>query len=162
MCISLYSFLLAKNFLLLGGVHSRYQTRDQVERQPREEGYPHNFKEESPGYVRSVEIRSKEHNAENIASEGEQNTHNHFPVGFNDDREHVEQLGNNQRRECDSHYIREALVEEIETAKHDHAALENGLPHPDKEGLGGEGPTFLEGLVERGEFHDCRDGHVLI
>lgn len=53
-------------------------------------------------------------------------------------------------------------MEEVERAEHNHAALEDALPHPNKEGLNTEGSALLHGLVEWREFHHGVHWYILI
>lgn len=63
-----------------------------------------------------------------------------------------EQLGQDERGERDPHHVHQPAVEEEDGAEHDHAALVDGLPRPDEEGLEREVAPLLQLAVELGEL----------
>ena len=68
--------------------------------------------------------------------------------------EHVQNFTDDEGAEGDGYYVGERLVEKDYRAKHDHAALEDGLPRADQERLGWERSSLLQAWVKDGELHD--------
>ena len=61
--------------------------------------------------------------------------------------ENIQNFTHDERAEGDGYYVGERLVEKDYWAEHDHAALEDGLPRPDQEGLGWERSSLLQARV---------------
>ena len=67
--------------------------------------------------------------------------------------EDIEQLYEDQTRECDANYVHERVIKPGYRKQHDCSSLEDRDPYPGQEGLEVERSSFLQRLVEWWEFH---------
>ena len=155
--------VLSHNLLVLTRVTTVVYKPGDVQRCPGHDRNADNLEDESPRDIAGVKVGLEQGNGHEVDHESHDRREDHLVVDLVNLREDVEDLAHDESAESDGDDVGEAvLVEHDDAAQHDHTRLEDGLPHPNQEGLCRENATLLQGTVEYRELNDRRLAAILI
>ena len=139
------SVVLSHDLHMLAWIAEVVEDTHNVQWSPACKGYYENLDHKVPSDVTRIKVTSQKADTCKVHEESKDRTDDHLVVDFVNFAEDIQDLTDDQSTKSNRDDICKRLMEPVDRSKHDYRALEQRLPHPDKESLRVQNSTFLQG-----------------